>query len=145
MSSYIELRNTLMSEITSHTVTEKPSEKSFGVIFSTVFLIVSLYPLINSEGLRIWALVVSTIFFLLAFVAPHILVLPNKLWFKFGLLLGSIIAPVVMAMVYFITVLPTGIIMRVLGKDILKQKLDKSAKSYWIERREPIGSMKNQF
>ena len=134
-----------MSEITNYIQTEKPSEKSFGVVFSTVFLIVSLYPLINSEGLRIWALVVSTIFFLLAFVAPQVLVLPNKLWFKFGLLLGSIIAPIVTAMVYFITVLPTGIIMRVLGKDLLKQKLDNNAKSYWIERSEPMGSMKNQY
>ena len=134
-----------MSEISSNIPTEKSSEKSFGLIFSIVFLIVSLYPLINSEGFRIWALVVSTIFFLLAFVAPHILVLPNKLWFKFGLLLGSIIAPIVMAMVYFITVLPTGIIMRLLGKDLLKQKLDNNAKSYWIERKQPMGSMKNQF
>ena len=134
-----------MSETTSYIQTEKSSEKSFGVLLSIVFLIVSIYPLINSEGLRIWALVVSTIFFLLAFVAPNILVLPNKLWFKFGLLLGSIIAPIVMAMIYFFTVLPTGIIMRLLGKDLLKQKLDSNAKSYWIERRNPIGSMKNQF
>ena len=134
-----------MSEITSNIPTEKSSEKSFGVIFSIVFLIVSLYPLINSEGLRIWALVVSTIFFLIAFVAPKVLVLPNKLWFKFGLLIGSIVAPIVMAFVYFVTVLPTGLIMRLLGKDLLKQKLDKNAKSYWVKRSEPMGSMKNQF
>jgi hypothetical protein len=134
-----------MSETTNYIQTEKPSEKSFGVIFSIVFLIVSLYPLINSESLRIWALFVSTIFFLLAFVAPKVLVLPNKLWFKFGLLLGSIIAPIIMAMVYFITVVPTGIIMRLLGKDLLKQKLDNNAKSYWIKRSEPMGSMRNQY
>ena len=134
-----------MSETTSYIQTERPSEKSFGIIFSTVFLIVSLYPLINSEGLRIWALFVSTIFFLLAFVAPKLLVLPNKLWFKFGLLIGSIVAPIVMAFVYFVIVLPTGLIMRLLGKDLLKQKLDKNAKSYWIERSEPMGSMKNQY
>ena len=134
-----------MSETTNYIQTKKPSEKSFGVIFSIVFLIVSLYPLINSESLRIWALFVSTIFFLLAFVAPKVLVLPNKLWFKFGLLLGSIVAPIVMAFVYFVTVLPTGLIMRILGKDLLKQKIDKNAKSYWIERKEPMGSMKNQF
>ena len=134
-----------MSEIVSHVSTEQSSEKSFGVVFSIVFLIVALYPLINSESLRIWALVVSIIFFLLAFLAPKILVLPNKLWFKFGLLIGSIVAPIVMAFVYFVTVLPTGLIMRLLGKDLLKQKLDKNAKSYWIERKEPMGSMKNQF
>ena len=134
-----------MSETTSYIQTEKPSEKSFGVVFSIVFLIVALYPLINSEGLHIWALVVSIIFFLLAFLAPKILVLPNKLWFKFGLLIGSIVTPIFMAFVYFVTALPTGLIMRLLGKDLLKQKLDKNAKSYWIERKEPMGSMKNQF
>ncbi len=134
-----------MSEISSHVPTEQSSEKSFGVVFSIVFLIIALYPLITSEGLRIWALVVSIIFFLLAFLAPKILVLPNKLWFKFGLLIGSIVAPIVITLVYFATVVPTGLIMRLLGKDLLKQKLDKNAKSYWIERKEPMGSMKNQF
>jgi len=134
-----------MSEIASHVSTEQSSEKSFGVVFSIVFLIVALYPLINSESLRIWALVVSIIFILLAFLVPKILVLPNKLWFKFGLLLGSIVAPIVMTLIYFVTVLPTGLIMRLLGKDLLKQKLDKNAKSYWIERKQPMGSMKNQF
>ena len=134
-----------MSEIASHVSTEQSSEKSFGVVFSIVFLIVALYPLINSAGLRIWALVVSIIFFLLAFLAPKILVLPNKLWFKFGLLIGSIVAPIVMAFVYFVTALPIGLIMRLLGKDLLKQKLDKNAKSYWVKRSEPMGSIKINF
>ena len=134
-----------MSETTSYIVIEQSSEKSFGIVFSVVFLIVALYPLINSEDLRIWALVASIIFFFLAFIAPKVLVFPNKLWFKFGLLLGSIVAPIVMAFVYFVTVLPIGLIMRLLGKDLLKQKLDKNAKSYWVKRSEPIGSMKNQF
>ena len=133
-----------MIEISRHISTEQSTEKSFGFVFSVVFLIVALYPLTNSESLRIWALIISIIFFLLAFLAPNILVLPNKLWFKFGLLLGSIVAPIVMAFVYFVTVLPTGLIMRLLGKDLLKQKLDKNAKSYWVKR-EPMGSMKNQF
>ena len=121
------------------------SEKSFGVIFSIIFLIVALYPLADSQGLHLWAVIVSAIFLLLALVVPKSLSLPNKLWFKFGILLGSIVAPIVMVFVYFITVLPTGIIMRLLGKDLLKQKLDKDAKSYWIKRKQPMGSMKNQF
>jgi len=124
---------------------DKGSEKSFGIVFSVVFLIVALYPLTNSEGIRLWAIIISAVFLLVAFVAPVVLLFLNKLWFKFGLLLGSIIAPIVMALVYFVTVLPTGLIMRLLGKDLLKQKLDKNAKSYWIERVEPVGSMKNQF
>ena len=136
-----------MSELTSHTATdiERSSTKSFGVVFFIVFLIIALYPLINSEELRIWALVTSFVFLFLAFVAPKTLSIPNMLWFKFGLLLGSIIAPIVMALVYFVTVVPTGLIMRLLGKDLLKQKLDKNVKSYWIERSKPMGSMKNQF
>tara|TARA_B110000858_G_C17510276_1_gene340063 strand:- start:191 stop:595 length:405 start_codon:yes stop_codon:yes gene_type:complete len=134
-----------MTEISRHVSTEQSSEKSFAVVFSIVFLIVALYPLVNSEDLRMWALVVSIIFFLLAFIAPQVLSLPNKLWFKFGLLIGSIVAPIIMAFIYFFTVLPTGIIMRLLGKDLLKQKLDKNAKSYWAKRSEPMSSMKNQF
>ena len=109
-----------MSESTSHIVTEQGSEKSFGIVFSVVFLIVALYPLTDSQEFHLWAVIVSAIFLLLAFAAPKILTLPNKLWFKFGMLLGSIIAPVVMALVYLITVLPTGLIMRLLGKDLLK-------------------------
>lgn len=134
-----------MSKSTSHIPTEQSSPKSFGIVFSIVFLIVALYPLINSEVIRVWSFFVSAVLLLLSLVAPNLLSLPNKLWFKFGILLGSIISPVLMALVYFATVLPTGLIMRFLGKDLLKQKLDKNAKSYWIERTEPIGSMKNQF
>ena len=134
-----------MSELTSNTPTEQSSPKSFGIVFFIVFLIIALYPLANSEDIHLWAIIMSAVFLLLAFVAPQALDLPNKLWFKFGILLGSIIAPIVMAFVYFLTVLPTGLIMRLLGKDLLKQKLDKNAKSYWIERNEPMSSMKNQF
>jgi hypothetical protein len=134
-----------MSEASQNIPTEKPSEKSFGVLFSLVFLIISMYPLIASKYINIWALIVSIGFLLLAYLAPKVLIFPNKLWFKFGLLLGSIIAPIVMAIIYFITVVPTGIVMRLLGKDLLNQKLDINAKSYWIERTDSIGSMKNQF
>ena len=134
-----------MVEHNSQMASNQSSEKSFGIVFSIVFLIVALYPLSNSEDIRLWAIIVSAVFLLLAFVVPNVLSLANKLWFKFGILLGSIIAPIVMALVYFLTVLPTGLIMRLLGKDLLKQKLDKSSESYWIERNEPMGSMKNQF
>tara|TARA_B110000238_G_C16130881_1_gene441383 strand:- start:428 stop:832 length:405 start_codon:yes stop_codon:yes gene_type:complete len=134
-----------MSEASQNIPTEKPSEKSFGVLFSLVFLSISMYPLIASKYINIWALIVSIGFLLLAYLAPKVLIFPNKLWFKFGLLLGSIIAPIVMAIIYFITVVPTGIVMRLLGKDLLNQKLDINAKSYWIERTDSIGSMKNQF
>ena len=134
-----------MSESTKHIPIEQSSEKSFGVVFSIVFFLAALYPIINSGDIHLWAIIVSAIFLLLAFIAPKTLSLPNKLWFKFGMLLGSIVAPIVMVLVYVISVLPIGLMMRLLGKDELKQKLDKSAKSYWIERKEPMGSMRNQY
>jgi len=121
------------------------SEKSFGIVFSIVFLIIALYPLLNSQDIRIWAIIISAIFIFLGLIYPKTLLLPNKLWFRFGLLLGAIIAPIIMVLIYFVTVLPTGLIMHLLGKDLLKIKLDKKNKSYWIIRDEPLGSMKNQF
>jgi len=134
-----------MSESMSHSSAEQPSPKSFGLVFSIVLLLVSLYPLSNSEGVRGWALIGSAILLLLTFITPKVLRLPNKLWFKFGILLGAIVAPVVMGLVYCIAVLPTGLIIHWLGKDLLRQKLDKNAHSYWIDRKELMGSMKNQF
>lgn len=134
-----------MSEKLSQKFIEQPSQKSFGVVFSIVFLIIGLFPLADSKDVHLWALIISVIFLIFAFFAPQFLDIPNKLWFKFGIFLGSIIAPVVMALVYLVTVVPTGIIMRLFGKDLLKLKLDKNAKSYWIMRNEPTGSMKNQF
>jgi len=134
-----------MSEVTSNVSIQQGSEKSFGIVFSIVFLIVALFPLFNSQTLNYWSLSISAIFLLLAFVAPNILTIPNKLWFKFGALLGFIVTPIVITLVYVFTVMPTGLIMRLLGKDILKLSLNKKSKSYWIERKESMGSMKNQF
>ena len=134
-----------MSEVISHISIKSGSEKSFGLVFAILFLILAIYPLFKAENLKIWALLVSVIFFLLAFLAPKKLAIPNKLWFKFGIFLGSIVAPIVMIAVYLITVLPTGIIMRLLGKDLLRQKFDKNSNTYWMARKEKIGSMKNQF
>ena len=124
---------------------EQSSEKSFGIVFSIVFFIIALYPVINSESIHLWALVISAVFLLLALFFPTTLSIPNKSWFKFGIFLGSIVSPIVMVFVYFTTVLPIGLIMRLLGKDLLRQKLDKNIKSYWIERHDAMGSMKNQF
>ena len=85
------------------------------------------------------------IFLALALVRPAVLTPLNKIWFRFGLLLGKIVTPIVMSLVFFLTVLPTGIIMRLLGKDLLNRKIDRSAPSYWVERKDPAGSMRNQF
>ncbi len=134
-----------MSEYKQYIEVESGSEKNFGIVFAVVFLLISLYPLIDNKDVHLWSLIISLIFFLLAYVAPKVLSVPNKLWFKLGMALGAVVAPVVMALVYFSTVVPIGLIMRLMGKDLLRQKLDKNTKSYWIERNEPMGSMKDQF
>ncbi len=134
-----------MSEYKQYIEVESGSEKSFGIVFAVVFLLISLYPLVDNKDVHLWSLIISLIFFLLAYVAPKVLSIPNKLWFRLGMALGAVVAPVVMALVYFTTVVPIGLIMRLMGKDLLRQKLDKNTKSYWIERNEPMGSMKDQF
>ena len=134
-----------MSEYKQYIEVESGSEKNFGIVFAVVFLLISLYPLVDNKDVHLWSLIISLIFFLLAYVAPKVLSVPNKLWFKLGMALGAVVAPVVMALVYFSTVVPIGLIMRLMGKDLLRQKLDKNTKSYWIERNDPMGSMKDQF
>lgn len=134
-----------MFEFNKNIKDKHPSEKNFGIVFAIVFLLIGLYPIINNLHIHLWPLFIALSFLLSAYFSPKLLFIPNKLWFKFGMLLGAIIAPIVMAMVYFITVLPVGLIMRLLGKDLLRQKLNKNTKSYWIERTQSIGSMKNQF
>tara|TARA_B110000008_G_scaffold8829_1_gene8682 strand:- start:49 stop:453 length:405 start_codon:yes stop_codon:yes gene_type:complete len=121
------------------------SEKSFGLVFAVVFLVVGLYPLLKSQPIYIWAISTSVFFIFSAFFWPKILVKPNQIWFKFGMILGTIIAPIVMFIIYALSVFPTGMIMRILGKDLLKCKLDKHKKTYWNDREEPIGPMKNQY
>jgi hypothetical protein len=134
-----------MFEHISHIEVKSGSEKSFGIVFAVFFLLISLYPLISDKDVRLLPLVIALIFFVLAYVAPGILSVPNKLWFKLGMALGAVVAPVVMALVYIATVVPVGLTLRLMGKDLLRQKLDKNAKSYWIERSLPIGSMRDQF
>ncbi|MDA9604049.1 SxtJ family membrane protein [Candidatus Pelagibacter sp.] len=120
------------------------SNKSFGIVFFIVFLLIAFYPLINQENIRIWSLVISLVFLILGLRNSNILSPLNKLWFKFGILLGKIASPIVMGMIYFLVVTPTGLLMRLFGKDILNLKFN-NEKSYWIEKKEPKSKMKNQF
>ena len=120
------------------------SNKSFGIVFFVVFLLISLYPLLNNESIRIWSLVISIIFLILGILDSKILSPLNKIWFKFGLFLGKIISPIVMGIIFFLVVTPTGFIMRLLGKDVLNLKYS-DHKSYWIEKTGPKSKMKNQF
>jgi|TARA_B100000214_G_C23754212_1_gene529204 hypothetical protein len=120
------------------------SNKSFGVVFFLVFLLISLYPLINDGNLRIWSFVISIIFLILGILNSKILNPLNKIWFKFGLLLGKIISPIVMGIIFFIVVTPTGLILRLFQKDVLNLKFNNN-NTYWIEKSGPKSKMKNQF
>ena len=120
------------------------SNRSFGIVFFVVFLLISLYPLLNEENIRIWSLIISFIFLVLGIFNSKILSPLNKVWFKFGILLGKVISPVVMGLVFFLVVTPTGILMKIFRKDLLNLKFNNN-KSYWIEKKGPKSKMKNQF
>ena len=134
-----------MSEKISHYKIKAGTERGFGLIFASVFVIIGLYPVLQGQYIRFWAFIIALIFLFFVMFLPKALIIPNKLWFKFGIFLGAIVAPIIMGIIFFLVVTPTGIIMRLLGKDLLRQKLNKSKKSYWIKKINSLDSMKNQF
>ena len=120
------------------------SNRSFGIVFFVVFLLIALYPLTYDGEIRIWSITISLIFLVLGLLNSKILTPLNKIWFKFGILLGKIVSPLIMGIIFFLVVTPTGFIMRLLRKDVLNLKYNKN-KSYWIEKNGPKSKMKNQF
>ena len=120
------------------------SNKSFGILFFIVFLLISFYPLVFNENLRLWSLILSIIFLFLGLKNSRILTPINHLWFKLGILLGRIFSPVVMGFIFFVVVTPIGLIMRIFNKDLLSLKFHKK-RSYWNEKKGPNSEMKNQF
>ena len=120
------------------------SNRSFGIVFFLVFLLIATYPLINGNEIRLWSLVISIIFLFLGLINSKILNPFNKLWFKFGIFLGKIISPLIMGIIFFLVVTPIGLLMRLLNKDLLNLKFNNDS-SYWIEKNEPKSKMKNQF
>ena len=120
------------------------SNRSFGILFSIVFAIIAFWPIINGNQLRLWSIPISVIFLVLGLLNSKLLNPLNIVWVKFGELLGRIIAPIIMAIIYFIIVTPIGLFMRLIGKDLLNTKFSK-ANTYWIKREKKIGSMKKQF
>lgn len=127
---------------------QSSSDRSFGFVFAAVFLIVALYPLLHAAGIRIWAVVISGLFLLLAALVPQVLAPANRLWTKFGLLLHNIVSPLALGILFFLVVTPTGLLMRLFGKDPLRLRFDPAADSYWIKRDPPgpaADSLKNQF
>ena len=121
------------------------SNRSFGLVFFVVFLIVSLWPLTSVGSIRIWSAIISAVFLILGLINSRLLTPLNLLWFKFGMILGAIISPIVMGIVFFLVVTPTGFILRIMGKDLLNKKYDKEKETYWIKRDTSIGTMKRQF
>ena len=120
------------------------SNRNFGIVFFIVFLLIALYPLTYGGEIRIWSSIISLIFLVLGLLNSKILAPLNKLWFKFGIFLGKIISPLIMGIIFFLVVTPIGILMRLLGKDLLNLKHNKN-KSYWIDKTGPKSKMRNQF
>jgi len=120
------------------------SNRSFGIVFFIFFLIVSLYPILNKDSLRVWSLIISLAFLILALTNSKILTPLNKIWFKIGIILGKIVSPFIMGIIFFLVVTPTGLIMKLFGKDLLNLKYN-NKNSYWIEKVGPKSKMKNQF
>jgi len=120
------------------------SNKSFGIVFFVIFLIISLYPILGGGSLRIWSLAISIIFLILGMLSSKILSPLNKYWFKFGIFLGKIISPIIMGIIFFFVVTPIGYLMRLFKKDVLSLKFNNN-KSYWVEKNGPKSKMKNQF
>lgn len=124
------------------------SERSFGLVFAVVFGVIGLWPLLKGEPLHLWALGAAAALLVLALAIPAALKPFNRLWFRFGLLLHKVMTPLIMGLMFFGAFMPTGLIMRALGKDILRLKFDPQAQSYWIERHPPgpaPESLRNQF
>ena len=121
------------------------SNRSFGIVFFIVFFLIALYPLIYSGEIRVWSAIISLIFLILGLLNSKILAPLNKLWFKFGIFLSKIISPLIMGIIFYFVVTPTGLLMRLFGKDLLKLKYEKNISTYWIEKKGPKSKMKNQF
>ena len=120
------------------------TNRSFGIVFFIFFLIVSIFPLFKDGNIRIWSLIVALIFLISGLLNFRILSPLNKIWFKFGILLGSFISPIIMGIVFFVIVTPTALVMKVLGENLLNLKR-KNKKTYWIEKTGPKSKMENQF
>ena len=120
------------------------SNRSFGILFFIVFLIIAIYPLLNDNSIRLWSLIIGIIFLILGIINSKVLTPFNILWIKFGLLLGKVVSPIIMGFVFFGVVTPISIIMKLLRKDLLNLKRNKK-ETYWLKKEENKSNMKNQF
>jgi len=123
---------------------KRSSNKNFGIVFFIVFILIALWPLLNNETYRLWAVIIALIFLILGIIDSKFLTPLNILWFKFGLFLGKIVSPLVMGIIFFFVVTPIAMLMKVFNKDLLNLRYN-NKNSYWIEKNEPKSKMKNQF
>jgi len=123
---------------------KKSSNRSFGIVFTIFFLVIGLWPLLNQNPIRVWSVSLALLFLFLALILPKLLRPLNNAWIKLGEILGKIIAPIIMALVFFIVVTPISFIVRIFGKDLLKLKFTKND-TYWIKRKKNITTMDKQF
>lgn len=121
------------------------SNRNFGLVFFFIFLVVSIWPLTHNESPRIWSAIISLAFLILVLTRSKLLTPLNRLWAKFGIILGAIIAPIVMGVVFFLVITPIGLVMKIIGKDLLSIKYDKKKETYWVKRDKPTSTMKQQF
>ena len=121
------------------------SNKSFGILFFIVFMLISIWPLVYEGPLRIWPIPIALLFLILGLINSKLLNPLNILWMKIGVLLGTVVSPIVLGILFFLVVTPTGLIMRALGKDLLSKKFDENRNSYWIKRDKAKSTMKQQF
>lgn len=119
--------------------------KEFSLVWTFIFIVVAIYPLLNAENIRLWSLFISAIFIVIAFFKPSILKSFYKIWIKFGEVIGGIVSKIIMFILYFGLFTPVSIVLKILGKDLLNKKVDKSKNTYWIKRERQPESMKNQF
>ena len=120
------------------------SNRSFGIVFSIFFSLVGIYLLLNNSSVYYWSFLISLIFFILGLFNSKILGPLNQIWFKFGILLGKVVALIVMGIIFFLVITPIAILLKIFGKDVLKLKLNNN-ETYWIEKNEPKSDMKKQF
>ena len=124
---------------------EGPSEKNFGLVFAAAFILFALAPLLHKRPLRTWCLFVSAAFLLIVFVRPQLLRGPNRIWTRIGVLLGKVVNPLVLALLFYLVFTPVALLLRLLGQDLLQRAWNRKQPSYWLERQEPPTNMSNQF
>ncbi len=148
MSSKPDINKSMHEDFVRQHEVKVSSEKSFGLVMGGFILIVALWPLLNGQSPRFWAVLASVVFFVLAFAKPSLLAPLNYVWSRFGLLIQKITKPIILLVMYVVTIIPFGIVIRALGKDPLRLRFDSEAPTYWIKR-DPVGpkpeSLRNQF